>query len=103
MVNWFNYHLPRLIKVDLVGKCEDFISIEVTQHADGSKEVTHSKYWLALGEKYAEQLKGRNMRVPMKPGVDKQLAELKPTEEEHYAVSDYPYRELVGSISFPSS
>ena len=102
MVNWFNHHLPKLIKVDLVGKCEDFISIEVTQHADGSKEVTHSKYWLALGEKYAEQLKGRNMRVPMKPGVDKQLADLKPSEEEHYAVSDYPYRELVGSISFPS-
>ena len=67
-----------------------------------SKEVTHSKYWLALGEKYAEQLKGRNMRVPMKPGVDKQLAEMKPTEEGHYVVPDYPHRELVGSISFPS-
>ena len=74
----------------------------MTQHENGCKEVTHSKYWLALGEKYAEQLKGRNMRVPMKPGVDKQLADLKPSSEEHAAVADYPYRELVGSISFPS-
>ena len=38
----------------------------------------------------------------MKPGVDKLLMEMKPTEEEHAAVSDFPYRELVGSIAFPS-
>ena len=73
MVSWFNTTLPTLIKVDLVGQCRDFISIEVTQHEDGSKEATHSKYWLALGEKYADQLVGRNMKIPMKPGVDKQL------------------------------
>ena len=102
MVDWFNVTLPSLIKVDLVGECRDFISIEVTQHNDGSKEATHSKYWLALGVKYADQLKGRNMKVPMKPGVDKQLLALKPTPEQHEAVADYPYRELVGSISFPS-
>ena len=41
------------------------------------------------------------MRVPMKPGMDKKLADLKPTPEEHAAVADFGYRELLGSISFP--
>ena len=38
--------------------------------------------------KYADMLGSRKLRVPMKPGVDKLLMELKPTEEEHAAVAD---------------
>ena len=102
MVAEFNRVLPTLIKVDLIGECEDFISIEVTQHDDGSKELTHSKYWLALKVKYATFLGDRKMKVPMKPGVDKLLVEMEITAEEHEAVANFPYRELVGSISFPS-
>ena len=61
-----------------------------------------TEYRLALKIKYADMLGSRKLRVPMKPGVDKLLMELKPTDEEHAAVSDFPYRELVGSMAFPS-
>ena len=102
MVAEFNRVLPSLIKVDLIGECKDFISIEVTQHDDGGKELTHSKYWLALKIKYATFLGDRKLKVPMKPGVDKLLVEMEISAEEHDAVANFPYRELVGSIAFPS-
>ena len=57
-----------------------------------------------MGEKYREYLAGRRvLKVPMKIVVEKALLDLKPTEEEHAEVSNFPYRELVGTIAFPTN
>ena len=102
MVNWFEQEAAKLMALEFLGECKDFVSIEVIQHADGSKELTHSKYWLALGTKYEDYLGKRKLRVPMKPGVDKLLCEMEVTDEEHEAVANFPYREMCGAIAFPS-
>ena len=45
----------------------------------------------------------RVLKVPMKIVVEKALLDLEPTEEEHAEVSNFPYRELVGTIAFPTN
>ena len=73
------------------------------QEGRGLKYMVHSKYCLAMGEKYREYLAGRRvLKVPMKIVVERALLDLKPTEEEHAEVANFPYRELVGTIAFPT-
>jgi hypothetical protein len=103
MRKWFEVEIAKLMKLEFLGECKDFVSIQIKQHEDGCKELYHSDYWLALKVKYKEQLGTRNINIPMKPWVEKTLmsiTEMKP--EEHEAVEDFPYRELIGSIAFPS-
>ena len=44
MVNWFEQEAAKLMALEFLGECKDFVSIEVIQHADGSKKLIHSKY-----------------------------------------------------------
>ena len=85
--------------------CEDFVSIEINQDLErGLKYMVHSKYCLAMGEKYREYIAGRRvLKVPMKIVVEKALLGLKPTEEAHAEVANFPYRELIGTIAFPTN
>ena len=80
--------------------CEDFVSIEVKQDMDRMlKWLTHSKYCLAMGVKYAEYLKSRRtLKHPMKPATEKFLLSHKPTDEEHNDVSNFSYREVMGTV-----
>ena len=103
MRKWFETEVVKKMKLVLNGECTDFVSIEVKQDLiAGTIEATFSKYYLVLGEKYKEQLGTRKCRVPMKHGVDKILHDLVVTPEAHQAVADFPYRQLIGSLSFPS-
>ena len=103
MRRWFETEVVKKMKLVLNGECTDFVSIEVKQDLiAGTIEATFSKYYLVLGEKYKEQLGTRKCRVPMKHGVDKILHDLVVAPEAHQAVADFPYRQLIGSLSFPS-
>lgn len=103
MVAWYEKEAPKYMPVKFVEKCTDFVSIEVKHDEEyGLIELTHSKYCLQLGEKYGHYLAGRTCKVPMKPGVDISLVALVPTEEDHEKAEYFPYRELVGSIAFPT-
>ena len=100
---WFETEVVKKMKLVLNGICTDFVSIQVKQDpVAGTIEATFSKYYLVLGEKYKEQLGTRKCRVPMRHGVDKILHDLVVTPEAHQAVADFPYRQLIGSLSFPS-
>ena len=91
------------MKLVLNGICTDFVSIQVKQDpVAGTIEAAFSKRCLVLGEKCEEQLGTRKCRVPMRHGVDKFLHDLVVTPEAHQAVADFPYRQLIGSLSFPS-
>ena len=103
MVAWYEQEAVKHMPVKFSGICEDFVSIEV-EHDEkyGLTILTHSKYCLALGEKYQEYLQGRANKIPMKPGVDSALLKLDPSEADHEAASNFPYRELLGSVAFPT-
>ena len=104
LVRWYEKNVALHLPLTFEPVCEDFVSIEIKQDIErGLKYMVHSKYCLAMGEKYREYLAGRRvLKVPMKIVVEKALLDLKPTEEEHAEVANFPYRELVGTIAFPT-
>jgi hypothetical protein len=103
MLRWYEQEAPKHFPIKFEDTCEDFVSIEINRDEKyGLYTLTHSKYILAMGEKYKDVLGTRKCKVPMKPSVEVVLRKLEPTEEQHEAVKDFPYRQLTGLIAFPT-
>jgi hypothetical protein len=89
-------HLPMVFKRE----CTDFISIEIKQDlVRGVTELTQAKYWLGAAVRYKEYLALPNrVRSSLPEGTKLVPA----TAEEHELAKHLPYRELVGTMAFPS-
>ena len=102
MVEWYEREVKPVMPIELSGECKDFVSIEIKQNLkEGTTELLHQKYCLAMGEKFKEHLKSRSCKIPIKPEVATSLLAIVPTDKEHEDVESFPYRELIGTMAFP--
>lgn len=100
MVEWYESEIQKHVPMEFTPVCTDFIGIEVHQDlVKGVTTLTQAKYWVAAGERFKEYLTFPNrVRIPLPEGTVMVPA----TPQEHEAAKHLPYRELVGTLAFPS-
>ena len=104
LIAWYDLEAPKIMPIVIEDAPEEFVSLEVKQDLEaGTLEVTQSKYFLAAGKKFAEHLEPLlSKKLPETPFPENEKV-VEGTDEERAAAAGLPYRELVGTLAYPSA
>ena len=102
MMQWFEQGMQTHMKVELLGECDEFVSIETHHNLDeGTLELKMPKYWIKAADRFAEYYPGgvKGMKGREIPWHESTKV-VEATADEIKDAQHLPFRELCGVIGF---